>query len=139
MWLGTARRERFLKMYRTTPKVHYIYFLIVSQDNMIKIGRTSRLIYRLRNLRAGIYQEHEIKTIVCIDGNETKAVESHLKKKFSHQNVAGEWFKLNYETIVSEIDKQFPHLLITEYDEAQKPLYKRVPDISVPEFNISLI
>lgn len=136
-WIGSIRQMKFLEQYRTTPKVHYIYFIIIEEDSMMKIGRTSRLTYRLRNLRQSIYQEHKVKVIVCVDGDETRKIEQHLHKALIEHNVAREWFKTTEAKVTEIINNQYPHLVITDHDEQQPPLYKLQPEIENKSFNVA--
>jgi hypothetical protein len=137
-WKGSKRQAIFLETYRNKPKQHIAYFIFIHEDNVCKVGRTCRPLYRFRNLRQSLYKDHTIYSIHCINKDESADVERHMKKVLLSYLIAGEWYKVSINKISEIIDRTYPHLTIAPYHEAQPPLYRKVPDLNVPEFNISL-
>jgi hypothetical protein len=130
-------RERYLQKYRSSPKRFYCYLLVIPTDGVAKAGRTCRLSYRMRNLSAAIYRDHELYLIECGTSQESLKLEKYLKTQLKHKHIRGEWFHTTRPTDVqSLLVGEFGHLLLVPHKaEAAPPASK--PN-EPPQFNITL-
>jgi hypothetical protein len=141
MWKGSLRQTRFLAQYRATPKEYVIYLLVVPNAQCLKIGRTSRFTFRMRNVHASMYDPHTIHVIKCNSGVESLALDRFLRKHFTDQLRIGEYYNITKDDVVKAIEgsPEFRHLSVIDEGEDQKPLYvDRRRSKSPPSFNITL-
>ena len=140
MWKGSKRQARFLEMYRAARKEYVIYLLHVPSDSILKVGRTGRMAFRARNLRAGLYKPHTIHVIRCSSAEESLELDRFLKKALSVKHVIGEWFSTSPEHVLDVLDKSlaFNHLTFSTAEDDTPPLFK--PDLRPrsPNFNIQI-
>lgn len=80
-------------MYSLQRKQHYCYLIHIESDNVGKIGITSRLLHRLKNIRQALYKPHKVYLIHCNSSQESLKLERHLHKALTHKHVSGEWFR----------------------------------------------
>ena len=104
MWLGSARRVKFLELYRSTRKEYCIYVLHIPEDSVCKIGRSSRMSFRIRNLRASIYKKHTIHIIRCSGAEESLHLDRYLKKTLKAHHRIGEFYDISPEKIEQILD-----------------------------------
>lgn len=130
-------RERYLQKYRSAPKEYFCYLLVIPSDDVAKVGRTCRLSYRMRNLFAAIYRQHELYLIQCETSHESLKLEKYLKKKLSHKNIRGEWFaSVKPECVQSLLIDDFGHLLLINKEPESPPPASKTQ--ATPDFIISL-
>ncbi len=139
-WLGSKRRLAFLEEYRAAPKAHIIYCLVIPEDNILKIGRTSRLSFRIRNLRASIYKDHEFHLIHCADADESLGLDRFLKKALKPKHVIGEFFRTDLEHVEQVLNESpaFSHLAFQKENTPQWFTDGRTKSINNITFNISI-
>jgi hypothetical protein len=130
-------RERYLQKYRSAPKEYFCYLLLIPSDDVAKVGRTCRLSYRMRNLFAAIYRQHELYLIQCETSQESLKLEKHIKKKLQHKHIRGEWFHTTRPADVqSLLVDDFGHLLLINKESVEPPPVAKVN--APPNFNIQL-
>lgn len=126
--------NRYIQLYRSVPKTFYVYLICVN-DGPVKIGSTSRLRHRVKNLRAGIWLPFHTKLIRCADNKESLALERHLQKSLVSTNIRGEWFDCGLDQIERLLTGPFGHLTIR--DEEAPDLTPVVVE-QEPSFSVSL-
>jgi hypothetical protein len=86
---------------------------------VVKIGRTRRLAFRIRNLRAGIFRDHSCHIIQCGDSQESLRLEKYLRKAFHDPRLVREWFSgvtLEDAERVLSGSEEYAHLMIGPYE-----------------------
>eukprot|EP00952_Eustigmatos_sp_NYUAD-ZCMA_P014260 55781-Eustigmatos_ZCMA.PRE.1 len=118
-WIGSLKQKRFLEAYRAQPKDHVIYVLEVPDDGVCKLGRSSRLLYRCRNLRASMYKQHSLRIIRCVDAAESLALDRWLKKRFAQKHLIGEFYTIAADDVKRALEEssEFSHLCFTTDDD----------------------
>lgn len=111
-------RERMLLRYRLTPKKHHCYLIYIPQDAVCKIGRTSRLQWRLNNLRTALYRPHEVYVIHCHTPQESLMLERYFKKQLVSKHVIGEWYRHVKPSDIQSllVMPDYGHLLLVPHD-----------------------
>jgi hypothetical protein len=72
----------------------YVYAILDSEKNCLKIGKTNDVDDRIKNLQVGNPTQLKlIATISCYSESHAFAIESELHREYSHLFVRGEWFK----------------------------------------------
>jgi len=72
----------------------YIYIMLNSRNNLMKIGKSNKPFYREKTLQG---QEPEIMLITYWKAPST--IERQLHKEFSHKRQRGEWFNLSFKDL----------------------------------------
>jgi hypothetical protein len=110
-----ALRKRV--QYALHRKQHYCYLIHIECDSVAKLGRTSRLEYRLKNLNQSIYRPHKVYTIHCNSAQESLMLERYMKRTMQNHHIKGEWYTgLTPESIQSMlIYPDWGHLLLQSY------------------------
>lgn len=134
--------ERLKALYRLQPKTYYVYILEIPEDRATKIGRTKRLGFRLRNLKAGIYRDHIIIHLIrCHGAAESLALEKHIHRTFAPRKIIREWFSgVSLDEIQALLVNEYAHLALEPYlDEHHKPYYHVPPNtpLSQVSFDVS--
>ena len=79
----------------------FIYFILNSDSNAVKIGRAKNVFKRKNILQvANPVELILLKTIEVSSGKEAKEKEEALHSQFAHSRVLGEWFR--YKTELKE-------------------------------------
>lgn len=82
-------------------KKEFIYFILNSDSNAVKIGRAKNVLKRKNTLQvANPIELILLKTIEVSSGKEAKEKEEALHSQFAHSRVLGEWFR--YDTGLQE-------------------------------------
>lgn len=81
----------------------YVYFIRESWNKSVKIGRTSNLISRFRDIQTHCPQPIEL--IGFFTSKPKDRLEGKLHRFFRHRNIRGEWFSLSDEEIEEAIEK----------------------------------
>lgn len=134
--------ERLKSLYRQLPKSFYVYVIRIEEDNICKIGRTKRLLFRLRNLRAAIYRDHTIHIIRCTSSQESLALEKHIHKQFASQRLVREWFRgVSIKDVEALLISEYAHLMLESHDSsAPANPYRAAAAIPPPtSFDVALI
>jgi predicted GIY-YIG superfamily endonuclease len=78
----------------TRGQIMYVYFLQAGKDGPIKIGATSELERRLKQMQTGNHLElNYIACIPCDNKGEALKLEADFHRFFLRQRIRGEWFK----------------------------------------------
>lgn len=81
-----------------TERKEFVYFILNSDSNAVKIGRSKNVLKRKTALQvANPIELVLLKTIEVNSGNEAKNKEESLHGKFAHSIILGEWFEYNTE------------------------------------------
>jgi hypothetical protein len=88
--------QRYKARYAARKKEYYIYILHIPSQCVSKIGRTSRLSFRIKNLLAAVWMPYELWTVHCGDDpRESLLLDRFLLAQFSTKQVVREWFKVS--------------------------------------------
>ena len=72
----------------------YVYFILDSLSNAIKIGYADSIDSRLISLQVGNPRDLELlHYIECKNSEHSRLVEDSYHKQFEHLHIRGEWFK----------------------------------------------
>jgi hypothetical protein len=78
----------------------YVYAILDSVNNCLKIGKANNIGSRMVDLQIGNPTELKlIATIPCLSENHAFSVESELHRRYSHLYIRGEWFKHDDELL----------------------------------------
>ncbi|MBE9047657.1 GIY-YIG nuclease family protein [Pleurocapsales cyanobacterium LEGE 10410] len=81
-----------------TERKEFIYFILNSDSNAVKIGRAKNVLKRKNTLQvANPVELVLLKTIEVNSGKEAKEKEESLHGKFAHLRILGEWFQYSTE------------------------------------------
>lgn len=114
-------RDKLRFLYALKRKDHCVYLVHVPEDQVTKVGRSCHLTHRLKNLRAGIYRDHEVYVIRCASSKESLELEKFLHMALRANHVKGEW----YNTVTPEqvqsmlIMPNYGHLLLEPYGKEE--------------------
>jgi hypothetical protein len=89
-------RERYKKKY-SESMASYCYIIKIDGKDIYKVGKTSRLKYRLINLNQALYDNWDIyRLISCEDNHSALATERHLISQLKDFRLNGkrEWFSV---------------------------------------------
>ena len=90
---------------------HLVYVLSIVGTNTFKVGKTSCLSYRLKNLRQSLYQDSAvIRTIVCPTTHDANRVEKRLHRLLEYCRLRGEWYDCPHSQLDNIISQ---HVLCT--------------------------
>jgi hypothetical protein len=134
-------RERLVLKYALTPKKHHCYLIYIPQDGVCKIGRTSRLHWRLNNLRTALYRPHEVYVIHCQTPHESLMLERYFKKQLSSKHIVGEWYR---QVTPNEIQgllvmPDYGHLLLVPHEGTSKADIPKAQNERLMNFDIRLL
>lgn len=80
-----------------------IYIIQNTFTKSIKIGVSKDVEGRLNSLQTG--HEHQLELIYAKSVEEALKLESKLHRKFSSKRIRGEWFKVNPEKVIKEVEE----------------------------------
>lgn len=81
------------------------YVYLIKSDNAVKIGVSNNPQSRLITLQTSHHQKLElIYQLQCADQTSAYNVESLLHKRYKSYNVSGEWFSLDAETVIHDLE-----------------------------------
>lgn len=115
--------------YHLQPRSHTVYLCFIPEANVLKVGRSAMVAFRIRNLRASLYQDHEIHTITCQSPQQSLNLDRYLKKHFKGEHVRGEWFRTTPAQVRDALDNcvEFAHLDLVLQDSAKVGLVQSPP------------
>jgi len=97
--------------YDSIPHEWVIYIIKIKDKDIYKIGRSSKIKYRIRNLRVSIYEDFEFDVIKMCCRESSIKKERYIKEKLQEFRInKSEWFKCNSDVIESLKQK-----IITDY------------------------
>lgn len=82
--------------------INYVYF-VKSTNNLIKIGSTTNVERRLKQLQTG--SPGELELLGYIETEDSYALESKLHEEYKTLRVSGEWFNIPVKQVEELIDK----------------------------------
>lgn len=86
---GTNNRKEFLRS-------GCVYFVKAPISGLVKIGKTSDLNQRLRQLR---WEHDELEFLHSIESDDVVSLEKQMHKHFEDKRIVGEWFDLKEEDL----------------------------------------
>jgi hypothetical protein len=137
--------DRLKALYRQQPKTFFVYLIHIPLDNATKVGRTKRLAFRIRNLRAGIYRDHHISIIKVHSAQESLALEKHIHKALASRRMVREWFAgVSPADVEAVLATDYPHLYLEPYELHPsglivKPYHTSTVVTSATSFDVALV
>jgi hypothetical protein len=123
--------EKYLQRYTAQPKQYVCYLIMIEKEPILKVGRTSRFNYRLRNLSQSLYQNFSYKLIPCENPRESLLLERHLKNVLSQHSIRGEWYRCRKEDIQAHLTGEYE-----KYLPALKDNTETKPAVNTANYNI---
>lgn len=96
----------------------YVYAIKVKNTNKVKIGVSSRIEQRFKDLQSANPDELELLSYCECPDKQVYQVEAYLHKKFKENNIRCEWFNLSDEIVLSVVNDNLLNLI--EYEENEK-------------------
>lgn len=100
-----------------TNKPHYLYVISQAQSDFCKVGITSDVPARIRQLQTGNPEKIIIlRVIVCKDEEQAKALEKAFHERYADFKAQGEWFAVNGIRVLSDINFALELALVMNSD-----------------------
>jgi hypothetical protein len=103
-----------MSKYASVPEEHIVYFLKINDHDIVKVGRTNKLQYRLMNITQSLWHDFTVTRVPCCCSKQAKVLERTLHHILVPHRIKGEWYHMTAElmnTVIQDTIVLCPYCL----------------------------